>query len=114
MKSINNKKGMTLVEIVVSLAIFGIMMVAFLNMFLTSYEITIRAGARSDTVAQISSEMENSLSSFGGTGTDISIANEEISIDYDDGQETIDTIKITGEATNDKNQSVELVYYLPE
>ncbi|MBU3216750.1 type II secretion system GspH family protein [Clostridium estertheticum] len=58
MKLNEKKKGMTLVEIIISMSIFGILVVVFLNLFLTSFIMIKRSGDRTITSVAASTEMD--------------------------------------------------------
>lgn len=114
-------KGLTLVEIVVSIAIFGIMAVVFLNVFLGSLVITTRAGARSDSVAAVSGEIEQKLADFAANNTDpiystISTESKVVTIFYNNGASstTMGGVKISGIKTNDRGQTIEIQTFVPE
>lgn len=49
----NRKKGMTLIEVVVAMAIFGIVAVSFLSMFGNGYSIVFKAGHKTDANMQL-------------------------------------------------------------
>lgn len=58
---IKNRNGFTLVELLVAIALFGVLMVAFLSLFMTAFRMTLRAGDRDSTVANISGKVEQSM-----------------------------------------------------
>src|SRR5665647_3326463 len=104
MKKRLNNKGMTLVEIVVSMTIFAIMSIAFLNIFFGSYLINLRAESRTEIIGEVSGEMENKLS--GSTMAGIS---GNATIMYN-GSYTTSTpgMTVTDTQTDDKGQSVSI------
>lgn len=53
MKFINRKKGLTLIEIIVAIAIFGIVAVIFMNMFSNGYVSIFNSGHRSNTTMDL-------------------------------------------------------------
>jgi len=55
MKILNDKKGMTLIEIIVALAILGIISVTFLTMFGNGYSTVFKAGHRTDASMKLQS-----------------------------------------------------------
>ena len=61
MKKHLNNKGMSLVEIIVSLAIFGVLSVLFLNVFLGGILLTVRSGDRAEMVAEAASSIEQKI-----------------------------------------------------
>lgn len=108
MKNIRNKKGMTLVEIAVSLAILGIMAVTFLSIFLGSYAITMRAELRSNTTALVAGEIDRQLASTTSPG----VSTGNAVIHYSGGvRNTIAGKNINSSVTNDKNQTILITYF---
>lgn len=112
-------KGLTLVEIVVSIAIFGVMAVVFLNVFLGSLVITTRAGSRSDSVAAVSGEIEQKLADFAtnkdATYSMLSTEQKEVKIIYNNGTSytIMSGVNIIGNTTNEKGQTVEIITFVP-
>ncbi|MBK5262543.1 MAG: type II secretion system protein [Peptostreptococcaceae bacterium] len=111
MKCIRDKKGMTLVEIVVSLAILGIMVVTFLSIFLGSYAITMRAESRSNTTALVAGEIDRQLAS--STSPGVSAGNAVIHYVSGGVTNTIAGKNINSSVTNDKNQTILITYFEP-
>jgi len=58
---LNKRSGFTLVELLVAVALFGILMVAFLSLFMSAFRLTLRAGDRDTTVAEITGKVEQSI-----------------------------------------------------
>jgi len=110
MTNVVNNKGLTLVEMVISLAILGMMVVTFLSIFLGSYTMTMRAEARSNTTALVAGEIDSQLaisSSPGITGNAY--------IQYSDGvTNSIAGKSIDASITNDSNQTVLITYFVPD
>lgn len=65
-----NNKGMTLVEIIVSLAIIAIIFIVFLNVFGSSMVGIINAGNKSRAGFMAQDTLENAIATNPGTGTD--------------------------------------------
>lgn len=121
MKKMKNNRGLTLIEVIASLAIFGIVSVGLLSIFTESLLITSRAGARSEAVMNISTEIENKLAN--PTYSSISVLNEDTThqatIYYNYGtmsqsSNTMDGNLVTGNEINDRGQEVEVVVFIPE
>ena len=111
MKIISDKKGMTLVEIVVSIAILGVMAVTFLSIFLGSYNITMRAEARNNLTALVAGEIDSQLAI--STSSGVSTGNAVIT--YSGGlSNSISGKNINASVTNDKNQTVIITYFKPD
>lgn len=58
---LKSSRGFTLIEILVSLAIFGMMMVAFLSLFSSALYMTIRSGNRDKAVADAAGQVESKI-----------------------------------------------------
>jgi len=61
----NNSEGMTLIEVIIAIAIIGIITISFLSVFSTGFSLVNRAGDKSEEVFINHAEIEASLSSFG-------------------------------------------------
>ena len=61
MKWTNSSKGFTLIEVVISMALIGIVIVSFLNIFTTGFMGIVRSGHRADAAYQSQQEMTNKL-----------------------------------------------------
>lgn len=59
MKILYNKKGMTLIEVIVALAILRILSVAFLEMFGNSYATVFKSGHRTNANMELQSIADN-------------------------------------------------------
>lgn len=68
MNRLNNPKGFTLIEMIVALAIIGIMAVSFLTVFSSTYAHIFSAGRRSDAIFSTEKKVEAAIAS-GTTGT---------------------------------------------
>ena len=88
-KKINTKKGFTIVEIIVAFTIFSIMMVAFLSLFLTSLKITLSAGDKDLTVAEVSGQIEKDIEKRQYIDTD----NINAIVNFSGGTKTVPTNK---------------------
>lgn len=71
------RKGVTLIEIIISLAIIGIIVIVILNMFNFSIANIFRSGIRTKSIAEVRDEIDEKISEIQGTT---------------DGVETIDII----------------------
>jgi prepilin-type N-terminal cleavage/methylation domain-containing protein len=71
-----SKKGMTLIEIIISIAILGILAVSFLTLFVTGFSGITGAGNRSKAQYNVQTKIEEELnSSTSPAGTDTIIIN---------------------------------------
>ena len=116
MKKIINKKGLTLVELILGIAIFGILSVGFLNVFFGSLLITTISGERTDTVANVSSEIEKKLSDHTYTSDTIPTVPSQVTIKYNGGadQDIMDGELIQGTEVNENGQTIEITAFIPE
>lgn len=111
-------KGMTLVEIVISLAIFGVLSVIFLNIFLSSLTLTVRSGQRADMVSEISSSIEQRIADDSFTDSDITTVSTSVAIIYNkdtasESSEAMEGVLVNGDLINDDGQLVQLKYFIP-
>lgn len=118
MKKRLSNKGMTLVEIIVSLAIFGILSVLFLNVFLGGILLTVRSGDRTEMVAEAASSIESKIADNSFTSSAIkSSSPASVSIIYNYGtpsqqSSSLDGLKIETEVAQD-GQIVQIDYFVP-
>lgn len=115
MRLINIKKqnkGFTLVEILISISIFGILMVAFLSLFTSAYYMTIRAGDRDKTVAGISGKVENKIASSAYNDPEIAQSSADVILTYGDGStNTVPVDKTSGTSHMQDGTEVKIDYY---
>lgn len=64
-----NKKGMTLVEVILSIAIIGVISVSFLTIFTSGFNMISLAGNRSAAIFNNHAEIEASLNVLGSSTT---------------------------------------------
>jgi prepilin-type N-terminal cleavage/methylation domain-containing protein len=112
-KNAGSKSGFTLVEVIVSLAIFGILMVAFLSVFSSALVLTLRAGHNDQTVAEVSGEVDRSLAA--NTNVDPSIVdhtNATITVTFPDAApETVTADKYEGQKMTADGEQVTIDSY---
>lgn len=84
MKKSYKKSGMTLIEVIVSLALLGILSVVFLGLFLSSLKMTERSGEREQTKLTASTSMDNLLSDTSYHDSDITSTGGSVTIIYPD------------------------------
>lgn len=109
LKKLKNKQGLTLVELIIALTIFSILMVAFLSLFMTSMKITIKAGDKDATVADVSGKLENDIGDRAYDATKESLA----IINFSGGTRNMITTKTTENGTTKDGTNVELDAYIP-
>lgn len=120
MKAIKNHKGLTLVETIVSLAIFGIVSVGLLSIFTESLLITSRAGDRSESVMKVSTEIEKKL--YNQDYSNNLILSEQTShhaiiyYNYDTVPEEVEIngSLIKGTEINERGQEIEIKAFIPK
>jgi len=118
MKKLECRKGMTLIEIVVSLAILGVLAVLFLNVFLGSILLTSRSGERADMVADVSSAIEQKAANPLSTNAAITTTTSSVSILYNYGtaaesSSSMSGAFVNGSSSNSNGQQVQLEYFIP-
>lgn len=115
MKKTMKKKGFTLIELIISIALLAIVAVAFSNMFLTGIKGIFNAGHKSKANYISQQALENKIS-----GKPVSIdnvsstsSNENMEIDFDG---TIINVNGSVETVNYDNgkQKTELVTFVPK
>lgn len=105
-----DKRGFTLVEVIVSIAIFGIMAVLFLNVFFSSYYLTLRSEDRTQAVGIASGQLQNTLAT-----TKSAITNSAVSIKYNASTTRVVTGETTSKSiTTENDQTVTLEYFIPK
>jgi prepilin-type N-terminal cleavage/methylation domain-containing protein len=106
----NKRKGMTLMEVIIAMAIFGMIAVVFITMFSTSLIWTFRAGDRGKAYTQAIGKLENDMS-LAGENPDY------LDLNFTDGSESVD-VSIKGrfiESTDTVKQvSSEIDTFLPQ
>jgi prepilin-type N-terminal cleavage/methylation domain-containing protein len=118
MEKLECKKGMTLIEIVVSLAILGVLSVLFLNVFLGSILLTTRSGERADLVADVSSAIEQKAANHSFTNAAITTSTSSVNVVYNYGtaaesSSSMNGAFVNGSSTNSDGQQVQLEYFIP-
>lgn len=113
-----NDQGFTLVEILISMTIFGILMVAFLSLFTGAYFMTLRAGDRDKTLAGITGKVENKIAStsYDDPADPDQItwqSNQDVTVIYDSGPQTVKVDITTGIAQMQDGTEVEINYFKP-
>lgn len=105
---INNKKGVTLIEIIISLAILGIIVVSLLAMFSTGFTFIARAGQRSEATFDNITQVEDVLKERNSTTSDdIPIVFSDSSTIDAEGSEESEVVPFTG-------SEVEFFYFHPK
>lgn len=102
--NLNNKKGITLIEIIIAIAILSIVVIVFLTVFSFGFKSIVTAGDRTSDMFEVQSNIENSLTQkYNGT-TPASV-----------GQITIDggSIVPQGIVTSKIVNGVEIWYFMP-
>lgn len=113
-KTFLNTGGFTLIEIVVSLMILGIIAVAFLPVFSNSFAHIMSAGKRSKADYAAQKAIENRLAGSGATFDHINTSENTTVLTIDLGPETIvvqgKTVNVT---YDDGKQKVTLTTFIP-
>lgn len=103
-KMLNNEKGVTLIELIISIAIMGIILISFLGVFSSSFKSIISAGNKSEAVFMSHEEVASVIS---GEETDENNTKyTTLSINLPDGQKIeIDGKTITVESNKNRGSS---------
>ena len=80
MKNLNNNRGITLIEIILSIALVGIIFVTFLSTFSTGYVGIINAGDRADAAYRSQQKLTDKL-----LKDEITAENKDITYDFGGG-----------------------------
>lgn len=111
---IKQNKAFTLAEVLVSMAIFGILVIAFLSLFSSAYYMTLRAGDRDKTVNGISGKVENKIASSSYTDPQITQSTATVTLTYGNGATATFTVdQTTGTASMTDGTGVVIEYYKP-
>lgn len=112
MNKLKFKEGMTLIEIIISLSIFAIFAVIFMNVFLSSIVITTKAGDRSDSVANIAAAIDNRIAGYTSDSALLSTTSGPFYVTVNFSNGTSSTVSgITLKSVPE--QKAELKYFLP-
>jgi prepilin-type N-terminal cleavage/methylation domain-containing protein len=111
-KLILEKKGFTIVETLISIAIFGILMVGILAIFSGALAATAKAGRLDKGAADVAGELSQALNDAGYTADNISSVPATIVVTIPSGEViTLTVDKITGRAVTDDGLVVEFITY---
>ena len=103
---LENKRGFTLIEIIIAIALLGIISVAFLSMFSTGFSIISKAGRRTTSGFSTQTKVEDALN-LGTAGTVISASG--LNITLPDGS----IINGAGKTETITTNQVTITYYVP-
>lgn len=98
-------KGMTLIELIISIAIIGIMIVSFSSIFIGGFKSILKSGKRSKNGMESQKQIEQLIS----TRPPISDDNTELEIKFYDNT----CIKITGQETQVNVDDVTYTIFIP-
>jgi prepilin-type N-terminal cleavage/methylation domain-containing protein len=103
-----NKKGLTLIEVIISIAIIGILAVSTLSIFDAGLLNIIRAGKRTETVLEVKDGIDlliitkdDTIESIGGPSLNIDETPIEIIVDFSDSSGITDVV-IEGKLSESK------------
>lgn len=89
-----------MVELLVAMTLFGILMVAFLSLFMSAFSLTLRAGDRDTTLAGISGKVEKTMAdeayadSVADVGDEVAIADGNVTIIFGNLSASTETIPV--------------------
>jgi prepilin-type N-terminal cleavage/methylation domain-containing protein len=105
-------RGFTVVEVLVSIAIFGILIIGMLAAFSGAFAATLKAGRVDRGVAAAADEISKALSDAGYTSENLDSTPAVITLTLPGGQTVVLTVdKITGTAVTDDGLVVEFVTF---
>ena len=108
---LKNNKGLTMIELLVSVAILSFVIVGFLNLFVYGTSYVVQAGNKSNTSAEAQSNANSYLSDF--SGSNITTAETTFTIHLVSGSHIdVDVTEITATIT-DGNQLSEIITAKP-
>lgn len=110
------KPGMTLIEILISMALFGILVAIFLNLFSGSLSMIIHSGERAKVKVSAASKMNNVLNdaSYSNSSVIKTLAPTPITITYPDGSTaSVSGNQITVTETNSNGLSIQVKGFAP-
>lgn len=114
-KALQNNKGLTLIEVLVSIVILGIIAVAFLPIFTNSFVYIMSAGKRSKADFEAQRAMENRLAGSGKTFDNVETTESGTELSISFGSDTINVPGKTVNVTyNDGKQNVTLTTFIPD
>ncbi len=97
-----NKNGFTLIEVIISIAILGIISISLLTLFTTGFKFITNSGRRSADDSDIQTEVENALNSAPDTNTGLVITLPDSS-----------TINGDGEVKTETSGDVTVTFFVP-
>jgi prepilin-type N-terminal cleavage/methylation domain-containing protein len=111
-------EGFTIVEVLLSIVLFGILMTAFLTIFTSAVLVTIKAGDRDKTLAGASGRVENKLAAadYAVPGEPDAVKSEPttVTIIYGDAAASHNTVgvnKTTGKSAMKDGTQITIEYF---
>ncbi len=110
----SKNSGMTLIEVIVSLALVGILAIVFLTLFVGSLKMIGRSGEREKVKVAASSSMDNLLNDSSYADSDITSVTGSVTITYPDSTtKTISGKESKISKTNSDGSQVEIKGFVP-
>lgn len=106
----NKKKGFTLIELIVSIALIGILSIAFLSMFLTGFRFIKKAGNRSTASFDAQASTETAIQSRPASGAS---GNTNITFNLSDGTTINVEGKLQTQSKTINNTNVDITIFNP-
>jgi prepilin-type N-terminal cleavage/methylation domain-containing protein len=118
MKLLKSKQGLTLVEIIISIAILGIIAVAFLGMFTVGFKGIMSAGRNSQAGYIGQRAMENKIVGIDVTETNVTTSSEPV-VDFTINFEGVaDPVEVDGEIQrihfDDTHYELDYATFIPD
>lgn len=103
-----NKKGMTLIELIVSIALIGIIVVGFLPAFTVGFAMIAKAGSTSKAQYNTQAQTEKDLSSGP------SVTSDTLDIKFSDNSTIQSSGQIKSQSSTVNGRQVNVTFFIPQ
>ncbi|WP_298842782.1 prepilin-type N-terminal cleavage/methylation domain-containing protein [Clostridium sp.] len=111
--SYNKKKGLTLVELIVAIAIISIVTVGCLPIFLGTYKNIISSGSKTKNVFDAQTKIDSAIQDVNSGSTNFTKTTTQITIQFSDGN-IVSTTPISGKTITVNNGQTTLTSFVPD
>lgn len=109
----NKKKGFTLVELIIAIAIISIVTVGCLPIFLSSYKNVISSGSKTKNVFDAQTKIDSAIQNVNSGSTNFITTTAPITIQFSDGN-IASTTPILGKTITVNNGHTTLTTFVPD